>query len=166
MGMFDEFKTQNNHIPSEECPEKPEEFGLFKPRPPKEHPHLKPYEYERPFEDYNAAGELVGYWWYEGDQLVLEFEIDGEVVIEDEQLYIPAEDFVKGKFLTLKFYNFRMEEVLSRTYDGATTITFDIDKEITKIFHKGVWHCSLDLWDGNSFNRKLYLSEYCTLTVK
>lgn len=169
-GMFDGFKNPSTDIPENIKPKPPEKPGCdLRPCPPPEcgeNPHLKPYKPNIPFEDYNAHGELIGYWWYEGDQLNLEFNIEGEVVIGDSEEYVTAEDFVKDKTITLKIYNFRREELIHIDYEGATTITFEIDDKITKIFKKGVYYCSLDLWNGNSFNRTIYMQENCTLTVK
>lgn len=162
-GMFDNFNKPNTDIPSNVFPEKESAIPI-EPKP--KNPHVKPYDYKLPFTDYNKEGYITGYWWYEGDQLVLEFDISGEVVIEGNETYIPAEDFVKGKTITLKFYNFRGEEIHSIDYAGSTLITYDIDENETKRFHKGVYTCSLTLWNGNTFNRKIYEQHNCTLTVK
>lgn len=34
-----------------------------------------------PFEEYNAEGQLVGYYWYYGDTVNLQFTIDGEISV-------------------------------------------------------------------------------------
>lgn len=170
MGMFDNFKKPNTDIPSN--------IGCFPPKqdgehldecpviPKPENPHIKPMEQEIPFVDYNAEGDITGYWWYEGDQLNLEFSIEGEVIIGDSEEYLTAAEFLQNKTITLGFYNFRREKILSVDYPAATTITFEIDERITKLFRKGVYYCQLDLWDGIAFNRTIYKQEDCTLTVK
>lgn len=170
MGMFDNFKKETTDIPSN--------IGCFPPKQNGEHamdcpvvskpdnPHVKPLEQNIPFTDYNAEGDITGFWWYEFDELILEFNINGEVIIGDGQQYIAAADFLQDKFITLSFYNFRGEQILFCDYDAATTIKFDIDSIITKKFHKGVYTCKLVLWDGNAFSRTIYKQENCTLTVK
>lgn len=175
-GMFDDFKKPNSNdesnIPSNIKPPKPEEHkhpcgpehGPMV-KPPFEKP-IDPFKRDKPFEDYNAHGELIGYWWYEGDLVSLEFNIEGEVIVADSNEYVTAEDFVKGKTLTLKLLNFRREEIYSVDYEGNTTITFDINDEIAKMLKKGIYYCSLDLWDGVNFNRKIYSPEDCTFTIK
>lgn len=35
----------------------------------------------RPYEDYNAQGKLVGYYWYYGNTVNLQFIIDGEITV-------------------------------------------------------------------------------------
>lgn len=169
-GMFDSFKKPTNDIPSN--------INCFPPKTDGEHeelcpsfkppinPNLKPYKPEIPFEDYNAHGELVGYWWYEGDQIQLEFNIEGEVVIGDSENYITAEEFLQNKKITFKLFNFRREEIISTDYDASTTITFTIDEVLAKKLKKGVYYCSLDIWDGIAFNRTIYTQESCSLTIK
>lgn len=43
---------------------------------------LAPIEASKPYELYDAKGELEGYYWYKGDQLTLDFSIDGELTLE------------------------------------------------------------------------------------
>lgn len=43
---------------------------------------LNPIEASKPYELYNARGNLEGYYWYRGDQVVLDFNIDGEFTVE------------------------------------------------------------------------------------
>ena len=43
---------------------------------------LQSIEDSKPFELYNAKGELEGYTWYYGNKLVLDFDIDGEIRVE------------------------------------------------------------------------------------
>ena len=39
--------------------------------------------YKEPFANYNAKGDIIGYYWYFGNTVTLDFNITGEVVIED-----------------------------------------------------------------------------------
>ena len=36
--------------------------------------------YREPFANYNAKGDIIGYYWYFGNTLTLDFNITGEVV--------------------------------------------------------------------------------------
>ena len=177
MGMFDNFNTPSTDIPSNIFPnhenedKKIPEFDLDHIKP---NHHVRPYDYKLPFTDYNKEGEITGYWWYEGNQLVLEFEIDGEVVIEGADVYSEARDFLKDKTTTLKFFNFRGEQIYSRDYSydelkdegDHLSLLFFIDEKITKMFHKGVYSCSLEVTRGNEFALTIFDTHYATLTVK
>lgn len=39
--------------------------------------------YREPFANYNAKDELIGYYWYYGNTVVLTFNISGEVIVEN-----------------------------------------------------------------------------------
>ena len=42
----------------------------------------------KPYEEYNAEGKLIGYYWNQGDILNLEFMIDGEITVETTALIL------------------------------------------------------------------------------
>lgn len=80
MGMFLNYQTiADNYIPN----------NLITAFP---HPHciskLDPKEASKPFEEYDAKGELCGYFWRYGETLNLEFNIDGEVTIEADAILV------------------------------------------------------------------------------
>jgi hypothetical protein len=45
-------------------------------------------EASKPYEEYNAKGEIEGYFWRYGDTLNLEFNIDGEITLEGNALIV------------------------------------------------------------------------------
>lgn len=49
---------------------------------------LDPQAASKPYELYDAKGNLEGYYWYEGNQIVLDFSIDGEITIESNALIL------------------------------------------------------------------------------
>lgn len=157
--MFDDFHETSNNQPF--CPIHTDK------EPPKNVIVGKPYE------QYNVLGELIGYWWHEGDKIVLDFDIDGEVIIDhlDENgnvtpLYVEAKEFVKDKFITFKMYNFRGSVVAKKTYPGDTNIKFDIDDKLSEELKKGVYTCSLEISDSKSLGLTIYTVEQCTFTIK
>ncbi len=131
---------------------------------------LDPCKAKIPFADYNAAGELVGYWWYYGDTLNLEFTISGEVIVDqgtdETSTYTTAEDYLSDKQVKVCLYNFRMELIDTKVFDGATTITYEIDEELSKKLVKGVYYCSLSIYNGTGLIETLLGQSDCTLTVK
>lgn len=44
----------------------------------------------KPYEEYNAEGKLVGYYWYYGDAINLQFEITGEVSVDNDAIVYTA----------------------------------------------------------------------------
>ena len=87
---------------------------------PKQNPFLDPLVPKKPYEEINAEGELVGYWWNYGDTINLEFELSGQVEIENDSLptYVTARDFINGKQIQINIYNFRHEQILTKLFDG------------------------------------------------
>ena len=80
--MFDTYEhLQDNYIPNN-----------INPCPPKKcnDEKLDPCMIKKPYEDYNIEGEVVGYWWYYKDILNLEFNITGDVVVEDNAIVYTA----------------------------------------------------------------------------
>ena len=48
------------------------------------------YKGKQPFGDYNALGQLQGYYWHYGDTVNLSFNIDGEVRVENDAIIYTA----------------------------------------------------------------------------
>lgn len=40
----------------------------------------------KPLEEYNKQGQLIGYSWHQGDTVQLHFHIDGEIFVEDDAI--------------------------------------------------------------------------------
>lgn len=161
MGMFDGYQNLNNqYTPNNLCSNIPQ------PPCPNKCDCLEPCKPNKPYEEYDAKGELVGYWWYQGDTINLEYNIEGEVTVEGSSNYITAEDFLADKQVTIKLYNFRREVIAEKTFEGSTTIIFPIDKELAKILVQGVYYSSLEIWMGEDFNKTLLKQDECTLTIK
>ena len=59
----------------------------------KSYTKLDPIQASKPYEEYNAKGELIGYFWHYGESLNLEFNIDGEITIEGDAIVLS----VKGQ---------------------------------------------------------------------
>ena len=90
MGMFDSYETlNNNYVPQNK-----------KPIPPcsPQNSVLEPLRPRKPYEEINAKGELVGYYWYYGDTVNLDFTIEGEVTVEGDYIIssMPVKDLVAG----------------------------------------------------------------------
>ena len=51
---------------------------------------LDPVSASKPFEEYNAKGELIGYYWRQGETVNLEFNIDGEITVESDSIIVDA----------------------------------------------------------------------------
>lgn len=74
----------------------------------KSYTKLDPIQASKPYEEYDAKGELIGYFWRYGETLNLEFNIDGEITVEDDAIVLTSAgqtpDNITGKILQ-KAYN-------------------------------------------------------------
>lgn len=190
----------------------------------KSYTKLDPLKASKPFEHYNAKGELIGYFWQYGETLNLEFNIDGEIVIESdayvyraagdgpnletrgkigqraynitdlrswtciqivdnkyiweedsefihdgedaiESVYVTAEDFLKNKQAEFIIYNFRLEPIYTSVDDAKTKLIYPIDTELSKKLVKGIYYCSLSIFD-EQLKQQIFGSTDCTLLVK
>lgn len=169
-------------------------------------------EPKQPFEDYDAEGKLVGYWWNYGDTINLGFELTGEVVAEDT--YISIRDFIINKNIKIQLYNFRHELIDTQLFSGKdhqdftytvdykvnnstqgtrytysngtyspvdlpknfvagvtyynqnpVTVNYSIDSSLSSKLTRGVYYCSLIIYDENSSITVISQNDF-TLTVK
>ena len=65
----------------------------------------------------------------------------------DRKVYIPAESYLKDKHVEVTLYNFRMEPICKKLYDAAPTIIFGIDKELSKKLVRGIYYCSVTVFN-------------------
>ena len=107
-----------------------------------------------PLELYNAKGELIGYSWYYGNAVILNFLIEGNVVYEKgeggyENGYVEdATTYLNDKrTLELDIYDFRYELVYSKQILASSNIEFYIEKCLAMNLVKGVYHAQLNLID-------------------
>lgn len=78
MGMFTTYQNiSNNFIPNN---------MRYQNNVPTSYTKLAPNQASKPYECYNAQGDLEGYCWYYGDGLNLEFNIDGEITVESNAI--------------------------------------------------------------------------------
>ena len=166
--MFDNYENlANNYIPSNLKP-------CYPPCPPKDQCScLNPAHIDKPYANYDIEGNLIGYWWYYGNTLTLQFTINGEVIIDGSNEYISADDFVKNKKITMNLYNFRRELIYTAfinvpdNIDDANIVSFDIDSELSAKLVQGIYYCSLDISDDKlGFNQTILQMDQCTLEVK
>ena len=82
----------------------------------------------KPYELYNAKGELEGYFWHYGDQIDLEFSLQGELTLDDDTPtgnYIDVQDFLEDKNIIIRLYDFRFNIIYSKVsniqYEAMTS---------------------------------------------
>ena len=199
MGMFLNYHNiADNYIPNNLINEYSKPISYTK---------LDPKESSKPFEERDIRGNLIGYFWRQGETLNLEFNIDGEITLEndsiimkthgqtpkpttiakpgqraynivdlvswtcigsdatqyywepdmeftyplngDKKVYIPAANYLMGKTVEVTLYNFRMEPICKKLFDAEPTIIFAIDKELSATLPRGIYYCSVDVYDHN-----------------
>lgn len=135
---------------------------------PQSYTKLCPVENSKPYELYDAKGELEGYFWYYGDSINLDFSITGEVVLDDGSMsgqYIDASDFLKDKLYAIKLYDFRLNEIYTQVGQASSNIILNIDKELSNKLVKGIYYCSLEI-SNSTYCEKIFDSTDCKLLVK
>lgn len=215
MGMFLNYQNiAKNYVPNNLINAFPSKMNSSK---------LDPLDASKPFEEYNAKGELTGYFWRQGETLNLEFNIDGEITLEadailltahgqapttqtmgkvgqkaynivdlkswrcvavsamqfiwkedaeftyplnsDRSVYISAADYLRDKEVEVTLYNFRMEPICKKVFAASPTIVFAIDRELSAVLPKGIYHCSVTV-----FNKDVCYTVFdandCDLLVK
>lgn len=223
--MFDSYDNlQKNYIPDNQKP---------KPIPGP----VAPCRPKFPYEEYDAEGKLIGYFWNYGDTVTLQFNIDGFITVEDNaiiyteptqeptkytpgeidqriyniidlkswtctaienahnyntnediliyiwtqdaeftypiqlhsrrNIYLSASEYLKNKTAQVRLYNFRMEQIYVDTFKAVNPIVMTIDKELSDKMVKGVYYCSLTIYDENDrLVATLFNDKDCVLTVK
>ena len=127
----------------------------------------KIYPYPIPYTEYNAEGDIVGYYWYYGDTVNLVFEIDGETTVEDKLEYVDVSDTLEGMKAKIDIYNFRYENIYSYTTDASTEITLSIGKDLSNTMIKGIYYITLTVFDETTQTYiPLFKDKDCTVTVK
>ena len=79
MGIFDNYQNlDNTYVPNNLSQSFPKKIPCHRP------------QFKKPFEDYNAEGKLIGYYWYYGNTVSLHFNITGEIIVEDTDIIYTA----------------------------------------------------------------------------
>ena len=130
------------------------------------------YQGKEPYGDYNALGELQGYFWYYGETINLTFSIEGEITTdetdnENDPIYLNIGEYLDGKQAQIKIYNFRYEEIYSKTLPAQEKVVLEIDSETSKKFIKGTYYLTLYIIDeGAIVYIPLIDNQDCVITVR
>jgi hypothetical protein len=57
-------------------------------------PNLGEVTPNKPFELRNNDGSLKGYFWYKGNSVSLVFNVEGEILLTEQDTYITANEFL------------------------------------------------------------------------
>ena len=79
----------------------------------------KPTIPNKPYEEVNANGELIGYWWNYGDTINLDFNLSGYVTADGNNKYIDILDFIVDKQINIRLFNFRHEQITNMLFNGS-----------------------------------------------
>jgi hypothetical protein len=83
----------------------------------------------------------------------------------EKSVFVSAKEYLKDKIIKATFYNFRLEEMFSKTFEGQSQIIISIDNELKDFFKKGIYYCSLEVSGSNTY-QKLFGPQDCKLLVK
>lgn len=131
----------------------------------------------KPFEILNDDGSIKGYFWYFGNSVNLEFDIDGEVILLNQDQYITIEDILSTLELNMYIYDFRMEPILhfSNNIGSANllyvnaqekTVTAEITHELSQKLIKGKYYIELVANHKVGYNETLFSANTCVFEVR
>lgn len=134
---------------------------------PKSYTALTSDSLTKPFEVYDAKGNLEGFAWNYGDVVELSFDITGFLVVEDdsEQFYEDLEEFLADKDATFSLYDFRNTALYVKTIPASSNIEILIDKELSSKLVKGVYTCQLVV-TGTHFQQTVFDNKDCEFLVR
>ncbi len=127
--------------------------------------YIEPKAPNKPYELTNDLGEVIGYYWYYGESIDLVLSIDGEVTDETSSTYIPAADFVNGKKIKFTLYNFRHEEIFTKTVEASTEVKVEIDSQLSQTICRGNYYGEFTLFDITT-NIVLIPQEKLSISIK
>ena len=126
-----------------------------------------PYgKYKKPYEEYNEKNELVGYYWYYGDIINLQFNITGEITVDNDDIIYtvtgeaPAIDTI-GE-INQKAFN--IIDLISWTCtainDNKYTWTQDEQFTYNPASNKPVYFTAADFLSGKNIKIDIYNFRY------
>lgn len=120
----------------------------------------------KPYINYDGFGKQIGYFWYYGDLIDLNFDITGNIVYEDNSTYQEAAEFLKDKKLVLTLYTYNYQKLTEQIIDGAVDATFTIDAELSQKMVPGIYYCSLKIIQDTTTIYTLFGPSSCVLQVR
>lgn len=106
---------------------------------------------KKPYEEYNAEGELVGYFWYYGEAINLQFEITGEVTIENDAIVYT----VPGEYPTTSTLGIVNQKAYNLAENKSWTCTSVIILDNSFLY---VWVQDADYFYPNNDGKAVYVS--------
>ena len=95
---------------------------------------LDPIDASKPYEEYNAKGQHVGYFWRQGETLNLEFSLEGEITVEADAFICSTRGKEPGTMMAQragqKYYNIVDMRSWSCYFDRHKTVWVE-DKDFT-----------------------------------
>ena len=139
MGMFLNYQNiADNYIPNNLQTAFPHNVAESK---------LNPLDASKPYEEYDVKGNLCGYFWRYGETLNLEFQIDGEITVEDDAIILTTAgsipDQTMGSYVGQRAYN-----IIDCTSWTCAAIVGD----------KFVWNMDAEFSYPETAQRSIYIS--------
>lgn len=91
-----------------------------------------------------------------------EFEYDES---SSTSIYVPAQYYLEDKFVQITIYNFRLEPLYQESTKAGTSVVFEIDPELSRKMVKGIYYCSLLVYNDDT-QKTIFSPKDCTLLVK
>lgn len=126
-------------------------------------------------------GQLVGYFWYQGNSIDLVFDISGTITLLNEASYLTVSDIINTLSFEANLYDFRGMKVLEYTnsilsdkqlvvdtscgLDNAT-VTMQIDSETSAKLVKGVYKLELIASHPTGYRETLFSRDSAMFDVR
>lgn len=138
----------------------------------------------KPYEILNPDKSLKGYFWYYGNSVDLNFDIEGEITFENTESYITVDQIISSLTLEATIFNFRFEPILkfsnnplvaqnpliisnaSENSANICNVNLSLTDELSSKLTKGVYHIELVAYGLNGYNETLFEANSCTFEVR
>ncbi len=78
-------------------------------------------------------------------------------------VYLSAVDYLKDKYAQITLYNFRHEPLLQQSINASPTIKFEITREMSEALPRGIYYCSLEIFNESVNHVVFDASDGCLL---
>ena len=137
---------------------------------------IQKLDVNKPFEILNDDGSIKGYFWYFGNSVTLEFAVEGEVILLNQDQYITLEDILTTLELNMYIYDFRMEPILRFSNNIGSenplivnvqdkTVVAEINNELSQKLIKGKYYIDLIANHKVGYNETLFSANTCVFEV-
>ena len=107
----------------------------------------------------------TGYYWYYGEPITLEFDIEGELVDDESDTYSTVEEYAAAFPRLLTITDFRGRTVIEQTLPATEKLSYTLSQQQTLLLGPGAYRLSLHLLLSNGTRLTLIGQDECNITI-